>query len=357
MTAIWQKAGSGWHLLAPKGFPDEAALHKLVEEAPDILPLSGSPRLIVLGREVALGNGYADLIAIEPSGRPAVIEIKLAKNPEAQRAVVAQVLAYVAYLRGLDVDTFEHSVLASHLQSRGYDSIAGALSANDQEGSLDNSAAMTTLRESLAAGSFRLVLVLDQTPDELVRLVGYLEAVTQGLVMDLITVSSYEINGSQVLVPQRVEPERDVTPRMTVKAVTPHSEGYLADGADDFAASIDAAKPEHQEVLRRLYTWAKSLEANKLAKLSTYHGKGRLTLLPRLIMENVGLVTLWNDNGPSISFWRSVFERRAPHSIPKIEEIIGKAIGTGNTTKVVSGQLLSALTAAYHEAASGRVDV
>jgi RecB family endonuclease NucS len=105
MTAIWQNDGTGWHLLVPTGFPNEATLHNLVEQAPHLLPLAGNPQLIVVGREVQLGNGFADLIAIEPNGRIAVIEIKLARNAEARRAVIAQVLAYAAYLWGLDQHT------------------------------------------------------------------------------------------------------------------------------------------------------------------------------------------------------------------------------------------------------------
>lgn len=103
-TAIWQSDGTGWRLLGPTGFPDEQALHGLVEEAPQILPLASRPRLTVVGREVLFGGNYADLIAVEPSGRVAVIEIKLRRNAEARRAVVAQVLTYAAYLRGLEVD-------------------------------------------------------------------------------------------------------------------------------------------------------------------------------------------------------------------------------------------------------------
>ena len=87
MAALWRNDGSGWHALAPAGFPDEAALHGLVEDAPQLLPLSGSPQLVVVGREVSVGGGYADLIAVEPSGRLVVIEVKLAKNAEARRAV------------------------------------------------------------------------------------------------------------------------------------------------------------------------------------------------------------------------------------------------------------------------------
>jgi RecB family endonuclease NucS len=100
---IWgSELGGGWRPLVPTAYPDEATLHKLVHDAPDMLPLSGSPWLTVLGREVRLGAGSADLIAVESSGRLVIIEVKLAGNSESRRAVVAQVLSYVGYLQGLD---------------------------------------------------------------------------------------------------------------------------------------------------------------------------------------------------------------------------------------------------------------
>jgi len=89
MSAIWANSENGWRLVQPVGFPAEAALHDLVEQAPNVLPLAGIRQLTVVGREVLLGGNYADLIAVEPSGRLAVIEIKLSRNAEARRAVVA----------------------------------------------------------------------------------------------------------------------------------------------------------------------------------------------------------------------------------------------------------------------------
>ena len=56
MTAIWQNDGTGWHLLAPTGFPDERTLHDLVEETPQILPLAGDPRLVIPNGRVKLRN-------------------------------------------------------------------------------------------------------------------------------------------------------------------------------------------------------------------------------------------------------------------------------------------------------------
>jgi RecB family endonuclease NucS len=83
MPAIWSSdPEGGWRLLSTETFEDEATLHTLVEKSPQMLPLAGSPTLAIVGREGRLGTGYADLIAIEPSGRVVVIEVKLARNAE-----------------------------------------------------------------------------------------------------------------------------------------------------------------------------------------------------------------------------------------------------------------------------------
>ena len=167
MTAIWAKTTGKWSALSPAGFPDEAALHSLVEEAPQLLPLAGAPGLVVIGREVRLGSGVADLIAVEPSGRLAVIEVKLSGNPESRRAVIAQVLAYAAFLRGLSVDALESEVLGAHLAKRGYSSIADAIGSSDQTGAFDGAQFRVGLEAALSTGGFRLVLVLDEAPLEL----------------------------------------------------------------------------------------------------------------------------------------------------------------------------------------------
>lgn len=161
MSSIWTEEAGDWRLLVPVGFPDEKELHRLVEEAPQLLPLSGSPQLVVAGREVALGGGYADLLAVEPSGRIVLIEVKLARNAEARRAVVAQVLAYAAYLRGMSVEELEQQALRAQLASRGASSFAALVERHDQEGSFDPDAFASELADSLEAGRFRLVFVLD----------------------------------------------------------------------------------------------------------------------------------------------------------------------------------------------------
>lgn len=54
------------------------------------------------------------------------------------------------------------------------------------------------------------------------------------------------------------------------------------------------------------------LDHGGLVKLATYHGKnGMTTLLPRLVGEDAGLVSIYCDNGSAyIQFCSSVFDSR-----------------------------------------------
>jgi hypothetical protein len=332
-------------------------LHDLVEEAPHLLPLSGDPTLVVVGREVALGSGYADLIAVEADGRLAIIEIKLRRNAEARRAVIAQVLTYAAYLNGIDVRTLEHDILGSHIARRPFASLTDAAREADQSGEFSPQDFTAGLGETLATGAFRLVLVLDEAPAELVQLVGYLESISAGVVLDLITVSTYEVGSEQVLVPQRVDPEHvqemPAVRAATTAASTTRSRPKPIDGTEPFEQAIDrVGDGQIQQTLRRLLAWAQDLESRNLATLKSVLGDERQILLVWLPGEKAGLVSLWSDNGAYVSLWRSVFARHAWEQIEPIEQITGKTMGQGGTVRDSGDELLGLLTRAYEAVAA-----
>lgn len=124
MTTIWRQTHDGYEQLRPAGFPNEAELHTLVSRTPELLPLAGSPEMVVLGDEVALGTGHADVLTVERSGRFVLIEVKLAGNAEARRAVVAQLLAYASFLRGSSLTALEQGALRVQLAKRAATDIA-----------------------------------------------------------------------------------------------------------------------------------------------------------------------------------------------------------------------------------------
>ena len=346
MTAIWRRVGDGYERLVPAGFPSEAVLHKLVEEAPETLPLAGSPDLMVLGIEVPLGGGYADILAVENSGQFVLIEIKLVANGEARRAVVAQLLSYASHLRGRDLESLERT-LARKLRSRGAATIAALAAEHFQDPSLDGEAYRAALQESLDSGAFRLVWVLDEAPDELASTVGYLEAISSGVTIDLVVVGQYEIGEERVIVPQRVEPARVETQQGELLAPVE------TDGADDFTASIDVAQPPERALLKRLAVWAKDLERQGLAELYTTSGtSGRKVLKPCIPDEGVGLVTIFNDGRGTVAVWRTRFEVSAPAALARLESA-GVPVSQGNNLPEITEDILAMLTEAYREAAAG----
>ena len=358
MTGIWTNTGKGWELGSPQAFHDEATLHRLIEQNPRLLPLAGSPRLTVLGSEIKLGTGYADILAVESSGRPAIIEVKLASNPEARRAIVSQVIAYAAFLHGLDVGSLERGPLRRPLEDAGYGSILDAVQAQDQEGAVDADSFAASMQQFLDQGNFRLVLVLDEVSAELERVIAYLDAVTvQALTIDLVTLKVYEVNGAQVALPQRVSPDIGATmPLVTPGRARPAaSTGTLSDGPDAFRASIEELTGETRTVVDELIAWAERVASLPNVRLFTYSGSRSTTLMPTIMPDNAGLVTIWNGNQqPYISVWRSVFERRAPNSIEPVERAIAPIkIGQGNIVRSVTPQVLEALTTAYQEACGG----
>jgi hypothetical protein len=161
------------------------------------------------------------------------------------------------------------------------------------------------------------------------------------------------VAGSQVLVPQRIEPGRR-TRELSDAQVAARQSGSLHRGSAEFRAVIADLQPARRQILEHLADWADTLEAEGLVKLATYRGKaGVTTLLPRLAGDDAGLVSICCDNGSaSVQFRRSVFDRRAPLSIPAVEEASSIQIRQGNTTHKIPESLRDALTQAYREAAT-----
>lgn len=353
MGTIWRRQGEEWQRLLPAGFPSEQKLHDLVEHEPSLLPLSGDPSVVVLGREVALGPGFADLIAVEPDGRLVVIEIKLRRNSEARRAVIAQILTYAAFLKGLSIPVLEE-ILRPHLDRTEVSSVLDLVRRSELSAEVEGVEFSDGLAESLAGGAFRLVLVLDEAPSELVRLVGYLESISRGVVIDLVTVAAYEAGGEELLVPQRVDPEHpDEEAESGSLARRTAKSRREVDGADAFEEAVGRAAETDRPELMRLLAWARQLEKERLATLRTVLGNERQVLTVWVPGEKAGLVSIWNEGGAYLSLWRSVFVRLAWDHIAAIEAIAGEPIGQGSTLRNPSDELLAALTVAYRDAAKG----
>src|ERR1700752_4234399 len=116
-----QDSNEKWQRAAEQDLPNESVLQRLIREHPETLPLDDLgdevPPLLIIGRETALANGYADVIGVDEDGLITIIECKLDRNPEVKRKVVGQVLGYGAYLWGMTYEGFAGSVVRKYFDS------------------------------------------------------------------------------------------------------------------------------------------------------------------------------------------------------------------------------------------------
>lgn len=96
------------------GTHNEAWLQALIFNHPEMLPIGSiEPAFsdaVAIACEIPCSHGYIDNLYLTPRGDIVVVEVKLWKNPQARREMVAQVLDYVAALMTMDYSTFEQAL-------------------------------------------------------------------------------------------------------------------------------------------------------------------------------------------------------------------------------------------------------
>lgn len=93
---------------------EEKWLQRLIHENPGCLPMReiepGFTELVSVCMELPIGRGRVDNLLMTPQGNIVIVEVKLWKNAEARRQVVAQALEYAFALFQTDYENFEAAV-------------------------------------------------------------------------------------------------------------------------------------------------------------------------------------------------------------------------------------------------------
>ena len=326
--AIWRMTEAGPRQLPLLPLDLEERLEDMLAEDPGMSGID----LLIIGRQVQTGyGGYIDLLALDADGRAHVLELKRDRTP---RDVVAQTLDYGSWVQSLSFEDIEQIYRDHHDDQT---DLAGAFAGRFG----------TPLPDVVNAEQQFTIIAseLDPTSD---RIVEFLSE-SYGVPVNALFFRHFKDGDREYLARTWLLDPQHKAPGKRSRGES----GTLFSGSEKFEESINQAPTGSHESLHRLLQWARSIEERGFVKLSTSEGKGarRFTLLPRLVVENVGLVTIWNDRGAYIQFWRSVFEKKAPAFIDRIEELAGTRVGQGSTTRNISKDLLKALAEAYEHAA------
>ena len=92
-------------------FNAEDELQNAIAKNPQILFEEDEPKAYLVKREVTLPSaGRLDILLVDENGVPVAVEVKLGKNIQSRREVVAQVFDYAADLNSLTVDELDDLV-------------------------------------------------------------------------------------------------------------------------------------------------------------------------------------------------------------------------------------------------------
>jgi hypothetical protein len=195
--------GQDWQLVESAGYAGETELQGLLAESPSLISIDeireGAPPLVVAVREVGLpGSGQTDLLAFNAQGDIAIVECKLAANPEIKRKVIAQVLEYGAYLWNM---TYEE--LNDRVYQRKNQHLAELVSTAVDDPEWDEEAFRNAIEENLSKGSFILVIAVDEMNDELKRTMLFLNTCgNPEFAFTVLEMKRFQKNPTEILVPQ-----------------------------------------------------------------------------------------------------------------------------------------------------------
>jgi hypothetical protein len=180
-------------------FTEEGKLQDYLEKYPSLIPLGeiveGASDLLCIGREIIAGPGWVDLLFIDKDGLLTIVETKLAKNPEARRTVIGQIIEYASYVSQWTADDVERiannyfklgEVPERYRDKTLYDAMKqpGVEELSDEE-------IRANIENNLKDGKIRCIIAVDELVEPLRATVTFLNENSKFEIL-LLQVSSFE---------------------------------------------------------------------------------------------------------------------------------------------------------------------
>lgn len=212
---ILARKQNGWQELSTLNYNNEAEMQQLLAEDPNILPLEEigyDQSFVTIGKEVLLGTGMLDIMAVDAAGHIALIETKLRQNPEIRRTVIGQILDYAAHLWGAsydELDKVHFRKCLPQLKRSFAGSLAEYMAEQVGEEQFDAAVFREGIEKRLKLGSFTLLIVVDETTTDLRDIADYLNDRTDhGIDFYVVEVEMRGEKPNEVLIPRLVNPAR-----------------------------------------------------------------------------------------------------------------------------------------------------
>ena len=251
---IYLKAEDGTiEPLQEKAFDFEDELQTLIAEHPELLDgeqmRPGDPRRwLLITREKGIaetaGEGArwaVDHLLVDQDARPTLAEVKRGWNSELRRTVVGQVLDYAAHASETWTAQHLREMFETSAAQRGVDP-QGELDRLLQKGAeADADAFWDQVERNLDANRLRLLFISDRIPDELARVVTFLNEQMPNIEVLAVEIKRFLGETNQTLVPRVIGRSVRQTPGSRAGGTRATRESFLAAFADERVRDVAIA--------------------------------------------------------------------------------------------------------------------
>lgn len=233
--------------LEEERFPDEDAIQKLIADHPDLvgggrIRPDDPRRWIVVRREQGVADVESahdrwsvDVLLIDQDATPTLVEVKRGSNTQLRREVTGQLLEYAAHAR----HTWTAAGLQEEFEKRTnrQAELGNLLDSQDEP---DTDVFWEKVETNLRASKLRLLIVADAIPDELARVVEFLNEQMRDVEVLAIEVKRYASDGRETFVPTVIG----------TLAAPPSKSGKTAWSRTTFPSAFSSSA--HSDAARRL---------------------------------------------------------------------------------------------------------
>jgi len=249
--------------MSEQPYDSEDLLQQLLARYPDLLAgdqmdVVAPRRWLLVSREAPLpseddgaGRWSVDHLFLDQDGIPTLVEVKRSSDTRIRREVVGQMLDYAANALAYWPEETIRARFEARCESQGLDPARKVSELKEvQTGEeVDVEAFWSQVKINLQAGRVRLVFVADEIPQELKRIVEFLNIQMDPAEVLAVEIKQYVSDKSRTLVP-RVIGQRSKS--VSIKRKWDET---------SFLQALEArCSPEDADIARRILAWARDKE-------------------------------------------------------------------------------------------------
>lgn len=312
MAIIVQREGQKAITVHENAFSLESDLQEYIYANPEILPLTDIKEDIqfaVLDKETPVTSGYIDILGVDSDGEIYIIETKLFKNAD-KRQVLAQVLDYGAAIWNSyrEPDAFLE-MLDERLSARDQSLKRKLANVASQNAEIESN-----MRNNIARGIFKFIVLMDRVPAELKDLILYMNR-NSNFNIYAIEFEHYKYEDLDIIVPHIFGAE-GVTP----SSGKPWNERLF------FQRLSEETDEQTTVAVRKLYEFSKSYAD----EISWGRGQEEGSFNPKFYsISRRSLYSVWTNGRITINFgWlddknTEVFREQLRDALKKIPALSG----------------------------------